>query len=72
MIFTDNTIEKRVMVAVKRKIKSAQTQYESEVKRLDIEYKEAVDLAERQCISQKSDVAEKLVTSIIGKFISDN
>lgn len=58
MIFTDNTIEKRVMQVVKAKIKTAQAEYDSGVKEL-----------EEKLEREKESLMEKLVHGIVGKFL---
>lgn len=65
----DNTIRKRVLRAVEEKIKSAQTEFEGGVTVLEDQHKKEIDLANEKLETGKVALADKLVNSIIGKFI---
>ena len=65
----DNTIRKRVMRAVEEKIKAAQTEFESGVVVLEDQHKKEIDLANEKLETGTVALSDKLVNSIIGKFI---
>lgn len=65
----DNTIEKRVMAAVRTKIKTAQDEFEKGCTVLQDQHKVEVDLANQKLQKGEADLSDKLVDSIIGKFI---
>lgn len=65
----DNTIRKRVMRAVEEKIQAAQTEFESGCTVLEDQHKKEIDLANEKLETGKVALGDKLVNSIIGKFI---
>jgi len=64
-----DTIEKRVMSAVRGKIASAQKEFEEGCTVLQDQHKVEVDLANQKLQKGEADLSDKLVDSIIGKFI---
>ena len=65
----DNTIENRVMGAVRSKIKSAQVEFDSGVGVIEKMHEEAIRQADAERETRKAELADKLVGDIIGKFI---
>lgn len=57
-MFSDNTIEKRVMEVIKNKVKATQKSYDEGVKALEAELEE-----------RKTKLADNLVNDLIGKII---
>jgi len=64
-----DTIEKRVMSAVRGKIASAQKEFEEGCTVLEDQHKVEIDLANEKLETGKTTLADKLVNGIIGKFM---
>lgn len=62
-------IEKRVMSFVKTRIANAEKEYEASCRAADESLAEDIKQAEARCESRKTDVADKLVSTITDKFL---
>lgn len=64
-----DTIERRVMTAVRTKIASAEKEFSEGCTVLEDQHKVEIDLANKKLEDGKTTLADKLVNGIIGKFM---
>jgi hypothetical protein len=65
-MFTDNTISKRVMAAIKQRIAAKQRAYDEGVKTIDTHADAELKKVEAKRIEDKAVLADKLVSEILG------
>lgn len=68
-LLKDRTIRKRVLAVIEGRIQQAQSDFDNGCESLDDQYEEDVKLADNRRETGKTNLADKLVSGILGKVL---